>query len=118
MLSRRIHQWALWALWGLLVAVTPAHGYWAKLDTSGLKNNYVKITSQSDRPLRCALRAYHDTAFVELSPHQSSSLLNVKEGVKRWDLSLRCEPIEKVTRLSPWRQIRHIWPQYHTFVFK
>ena len=104
----------------MLCAALPnvSMAYWAKLDTTNLKFKRVHIVSQSDKDLRCSIKAFSDRLFIEVKAKSSTPTFNLKRNVIRTDLSLHCKPIDNATRtLKPWRRIRHVVPYTDVFEF-
>jgi len=95
-----------------------AFAYWAKLDTTNLKFKRVHIVSQSDKDLRCSIKAFSDRLFIEVKAKSSTPTFNLKRNLIRTDLSLHCKPIDNATRiLKPWRRVRHVVPFTDVFEF-
>lgn len=101
----------------LIFCCLPAKAYWAKLDVSDMQQHRFRIESKATRDIRCNVRAFRDNIFVDISAGQTSRVINVRDNVKPFDLSLQCKPIQQATRLSPWRLIRHTQPYYRIFEF-
>lgn len=75
--------------------------YWAKIDYQYLSQGQITVINNAEVNLRCKIRIYNQTAFMELGIG-SKKPLKFHKGVKYHEISLACKKIDKVTRVKPW----------------
>ncbi len=85
----------------LLITFPVKADYWAKIDYQFLSQGQITVINNALVHLKCKVRIYNHTAFMEIEKGKSMPL-RFKKGVRYHEISLACDNIEKVTRTKPW----------------